>query len=129
MPNQRRTGTYNLSVRSIVASLVVTMLVGLLAVCPLTACAMAPEVAAQHDCGHKSPQPQPRRCPLPSVQDCPYFILERGKTSQTTVQVSVLACRPITPIFRVADAFFAARTETRLPNSAGLHLRLRVLLI
>jgi hypothetical protein len=115
--------------RAIVASIVVTVLVGLLAVCPLMACAMAPEIAAHHGCCRKSPQPQPTRCPLPSVQDCPYFILEKGKTSQTTAQVSVVACQPITAIFRVADQFFAARTETRLPDSAGLYLRVRVLLI
>jgi len=105
------------------------VLVGLLAVCPLMACAMAPEIAPHHGCCHKSPQPQPARCPLPSIQDCPYFILEKGKTSQTTAQVAVTACRSITPILRVADHFFAALTETTLPDSAGLYLRLRVLLI
>ena len=115
--------------RAIVASLVVTVLALILAVCPFTACAMAPEVVAHHGCCHKSPQPQPARCPLPSIQDCPYFILEKGKTSQTTAQVWVVACQPITPILRIADPFFTARTETRLPDSAGLYLRLRVLLI
>ena len=111
------------------ASMVVTVLLALFAVCPLTACAMVPEVVAHHNRCHKSPQPQPARCPLPSVQDCPYFILEKGKTSRIAEQVSVMDSQPITPILRVADQLSAARIETRRPDAAGLYLRVRVLLI
>jgi hypothetical protein len=62
--------------RGTVASVAVVFLLSLLALCPLPACAMA---LAHQGCCHKS-QTLPQ-CPIPTLQDCPYFILEKGKTA------------------------------------------------
>jgi len=111
-----------------VASLVTVALASLLAICPLTACAMALDSdVAHHGCCHK--HPQPTHCPLPTVQDCPYFILAKGKITQTAAPISADIFQVVTPDFRVPDQFSTFRSETRLPDSKGLYLRVRVLLI
>jgi len=107
-----------------VASLVAVVLLSLIAVCPLPACAMA---LTHHGCCHKS-QTQPR-CPMPTLQDCPYFILEKGKTAPTVASFAPVLCRQITSDFCTPDFLSTIRTEARLPDSAGLYLRVRVLLI
>jgi hypothetical protein len=107
-----------------VASLVAIVLLSLLAICPLPACAMA---LAQHGCCHKS-QAQPH-CSMPTLQDCPYFILEKGKTAPTVASYAPALCRQTGSDLHAPDSFSAIRTEARLPDSAGLYLRVRVLLI
>ena len=66
---------------------------------------------------------------MPALQDCPYFILEKAKTTQAAVGIAsiVLQRNDFEPA--VADQFSNLRGETRLPNSKGLYLRVRVLLI
>jgi hypothetical protein len=123
--NNPLTDTSYTNVRTVVASLVTVVLLSLLAVCPLTACSLLPDNdAARHSCCHK-----PTHCPLPTVQDCPYFILEKGKITQTAAPVSVHFFQVVTPDVRVPDQFSSLRGETRLPDSEGLYLRVRVLLI
>jgi hypothetical protein len=115
--------------RTAVASLVTVVLLSLFAVCPLTACVLALNSDTAHrGCCHKS-GPQPTHCPLPTVQDCPYFILEKGKIIQAGAAVSVNVSQPVTPDFRVPDRLTGLRYETRLQDSADLYLRVRVLLI
>jgi len=106
-----------------VATFVTAVLLGLFAMCPLPACAMA----QAHACCHKS-QTQPH-CPMPTVQDCPYFILEKGKTTPSVASLTPALAQVMASDFHVPDPFFTVRTETRLPDSAGLYLRVRALLI
>lgn len=128
MVNDPLVHTSYVNVRTVVASLVAAVLMSLLAICPLTACAMAPDSdAAHHGCCHK--HPQPTHCPLRTVQDCPYFILAKGKITQTVAPVSADVFQVVAPDLRVPDHSSSFRGETRLPNSKGLYLRVRVLLI
>jgi hypothetical protein len=110
--------------KGMVASLVAIVLLSLVAICPLPACAMA---LAQHGCCHKS-QAQPH-CPMPTLQDCPYFILEKGKTAPTIANFVPVLCRQPASDLWAPNSFSTIRTEARLPDSAGLYLRVRVLLI
>jgi hypothetical protein len=90
---------------------------------------MAPDSeAAHHGCCHK-PLPQPAHCPLPAVQDCPYFILAKGKITQIGTAISRDVFQALPPDFRVPDQFSSRRSETRQADSTGLYLRLRILLI
>lgn len=66
---------------------------------------------------------------MPSVQDCPYFSLERGKIAQAVADIPPVSCGGIAIDCCTSDPFSVIRTETRLPDSAGLYLRVRVLLI
>jgi len=110
--------------KRLVALLVVMVLLGLVAVCPIPACAMD---AAQHGCCHK---PHARRhCPMPTIQDCPSFILEKGKTVP-----SVVGFAPVILARTAANSWAqhhpsTYRTEIRRPDPAGLYLRVRALLI
>lgn len=129
MDNDPLGNTSYVNVRTIVVSLVTVVLASLLAVCPLTACVIAPDSnVARHGCCHKT-HPQPGHCPLPTVQDCPYFILEKGKITKTGTAISKDVFQPVMPDFRVLDQFSIIRSQTRLADSTGLYLRLRMLLI
>lgn len=115
--------------RTVVAQLVAVVLLSLLAVCPLAACAHGTgSNAVTHGCCHKSPL-QPVRCPMPALQDCPYFILEKAKTTQAAVGIAPIVLQRNNFEPALANQFSNLRGETRLPNSKGLYLRTRVLLI
>jgi len=117
------------TMRAWVASFVAAILLSLLTVCPMTACVtMSDLAAAHHGCCHK-PQSQPARCPMPTVQDCAYFILERGKMAQAIEAVSPVSVTGLALDLAVADLHAEFRVETRLPDFAGLYLRVRTLLI
>jgi hypothetical protein len=110
--------------KGVVASLVAIVLLSLVAICPLPACTMA---LAQHGCCHKS-QAQPH-CPMPTLQDCPYFILEKSKTAPTIANFVPVLCRQLASDLWAPNSFSTIRTEATVPDSAGLYLRVRVLLI
>jgi len=112
-----------MSMRAATAALTAVILLGLLALCPLPICAMP----TAHACCHKSQTPQ--HCPLPTIQDCPYFILEKGKTAPTVEAAVPVACPQNVADLRVSDCFSTIRTEIRLVDATGLYLRMRVLLI
>jgi len=107
------------------ASLTALILLGLLVICPLPACAVS---ASHQGCCHKS-QPQPVRCPMPSIQDCPYFILQKGKVTQATGSISPLGSPVLAQDLGSPSLFSISRTSSRLPDSDGLYLRVHVLLI
>jgi hypothetical protein len=115
--------------RTVVAFTMALVLVSILAVCPLMACPLtAGSGEVGKPCCHKS-QTQPASCPRTTVQDCPYFILENSKTAKTASQTFVIGLPPVSPEVSVSDGFSILPAKTRLPNSAGLFLRIRVLLI
>jgi len=66
---------------------------------------------------------------MPALQDCPYFILEKGKTAPSIASAAPVLCRQTTSDLWAPDSFSTMRTEARLPDSAGLYLRVRALLI
>jgi len=66
---------------------------------------------------------------MPSVQDCPYFILQKGKVTQVTVSIPPLGSPELAPDLGSPSLFSTLRTSSRLPDLAGLYLRVHVLLI
>lgn len=105
--------------KGIAVSLAVIVLLGLLILCPLPMNALT-----DHSCCHKT-QHQPR-CPLPTVQDCPYFILEKGKTALDAaasvpvfVQTATVTSEPFSTVY----------PEGRFLDSADRYLQVHVLLI
>jgi len=66
---------------------------------------------------------------MPTLQDCPYFILEKGKTAPSVASVAPALCQQIATDLCTPVRFSTMRTEARLPDAAGLYLRVRVLLI
>lgn len=118
--------TSNVVMRSTFAVLMTVVLIATVAGCPLMACAFAP--GSSHACCHKH---QNGRTPCGSeteMQQCAYSLLEH---SRTAAPVAALA-PAITAAFNQPDRAFSAvsdRLPVRLADSAGLYLRLRVLLV
>ena len=112
-------GAYHSVMKGMAASLIAVVLLGLLVLCPLPLNALT-----DHSCCHKT-QSHPH-CPLPTVQDCPYFILEKGKTAANLAAIA--------PVFIQTASisstpYSTVSTGERLPDSADLYLQVRVLLI
>ena len=101
----------------------VWVLLSILTVCPLMACGPA----LDSDCCHRS-QPSPT-CPKTTLQECPYSLLEKGKTAAAVTQVLSVALDPVSPDVSVSDDYSFIQTTNRVPSSNGLYLRIRVLLI
>ncbi len=66
---------------------------------------------------------------MPSAQDCPYFILDRGKVTQVIADISPVNPGLISVDLPAPNPFSITPTKARLPDSTGLYLRVRVLLI
>jgi hypothetical protein len=105
--------------RSAVSSLLVLLLLSILTLCPLMACAHS---ASDQCCDRSS-------CPKTSAPECSYLLLEKSKSATPVSHLASLALNPVAPILDVSapQTFIAA--ESRLPSSHGLYLRIRVLLI
>ena len=106
------------------------ILISVVALCPAVAC---PLMAAAHaesgSCCHQ-PQTHPAPCPLKSVPDCPYSILEKSKTNPGATHGKLVAAVIRTaPLVTLPVAGLAVSVPCRLVDAAGLFLRIRVLLI
>ncbi len=66
---------------------------------------------------------------MPSAQDCPYFILDRGKIAQAIAGIPPVDAGLISVGPPASNPFSIIHAEIRLLDSAGLYLRVRVLLI
>ena len=123
--NDRLLATSTITMRTAVSLTLAFVLVTFLAICPSMAC---PLNAGQRagGCCHKSQQGH-NSCPRPVV-DCPYLILERGKTA-LTVPTAVAPPKSVLPYIEPADLPTVIAATSRVPDSAGLFLRIRVLLI
>ncbi len=113
-----------------VASAMTLILISVVALCPAVAC---PLMAAAHveasSCCHK-PQTHPAPCPLKSVPDCPYSILEKSKKDSGATQGKwVAAVIRTAPMVTLPVASVAVSVPCRLVDVGELFLRNRVLLI
>jgi len=100
------------------------VLLSILTVCPLMACGPA----LDSDCCHRS-QPSPTSCPKTTLQECPYSLLDKGKTATAMVHALSVALEPVPLDVSVSDPSSFIRNKNRVPSSNGLYLRIRVLLI
>jgi hypothetical protein len=120
-------GTTTSVMKTTVAFLMALMLLSIVAVCPLMACSIAVGPDAGGDsCCHKSQQP-PASCPRTTVRDCPYFVLENAKTPKPAPAIFAFIFHPTSTDIAVSSHFSILPAENRLPNSAGLFLRIRVM--
>jgi hypothetical protein len=112
------------SMRSAVAIGMAMLLFSILALCPVMACPLTP---ATKSCCHKAQTEFPSY--PPTIQACPYLLLDKGQTVTASVILATIALPPVSPNRTVVRASAISGNEIRLPDSSGLYLRLRVLLI
>src|SRR5258708_13732379 len=103
-----------------VARVLALVLLRILTACPLMACGPA----LDSDCCHRS-QPSPTSCPKTTLQECPYSLLEKGKTATAMVHVLSAALEPVSPDASDSNAY-SIHTKTRLPTSKRLSLPIPV---
>ena len=114
-------------VKTAVAFMMALMLLTIVAICPLMACPItAGSDGGGESCCRKSQHP-PISCPRTTVRDCPYFVLENGKTPNTASPIFTFIFHPTSTDSAVSPHLSIPPAESRLPNSAGLFLRIRVL--
>ena len=115
----------NITMRAAISFILALLLFTFLAVCASMACPLnvGPQAGG---CCHKSHQGH-NSCPSP-VFDCPYVILEKGKTA--LAEPTAVAPPPsVIPCVQPADSPSVIAAISRVPDSADLFLRIRVLLI
>ena len=64
-----------------------------------------------------------------TIQSCPYLSLEKSTAATTTPDAVSVSLNPVSPELPIVNWLSSFGIEDRLPNSAGLFLRIRVLLI
>jgi hypothetical protein len=115
-----------MTVRAATSFLLALVLIGVVATCTSVACPLT--VTAQDSgCCHRTHHQRHNPCPSP-VFDCPYLILEKGKTVLAVSQTPALSQSSL-PDVRPADSVTAAVDSSRVPDSVDLFLRIRVFLI
>jgi hypothetical protein len=113
--------------KTAVAFMMALMLLSIVAVCPLMACAIAVgSDGGDESCCHKSQQ-APASCPRTTVRDCPYVVLENAKTPGAGSPVVAFTFLPAATDIAVSPHCSILSAESRLPNSAGLFLRICVM--
>jgi hypothetical protein len=90
--------------------------------CPMT----AGLDSGGESCCQKSPHIS-TSCPRTTVRDCPYFVLENGKTPKPEPTLFTFIFYPASTDIAVSPDFSILPAESRLPNAAGLFLRIRVM--
>jgi len=112
--------------RAAAAFTMVLALLGAVTFCSLIACPLA--AAASDSCCHK-PQSPSGPCHSKAVEDCPYLVLENGKTTPIATYAVAAPIQPVTPELTLPDGRSIVHAEFRITDSAGLFLRNCVLLI
>lgn len=111
--------------RTAVSITLAFVLITFLAICPSMACPLnaGPQAGG---CCHKSHQGH-NSCPSP-VLDCPYLILEKGKTA-VAISTALAPPQSVLQHFQPTDFSTLIAATFRVPDAADLFLRIRVLLI
>ena len=105
------------------------LLLSVITACPLLACPLKADVsAAPKSCCHK-PHSHPLPCEQPAAKNCPYLVLERGKASPIQSQAVAAGLVPNSPDLHAILGESTVPSHGRIPDSAGLYLRIRVLLV
>jgi len=111
--------------RTTVSLMLTLVLISFVAICPSMACPLNAS-AQTGGCCHKSHQPHDS-CHGPVV-DCPYLILEKGKTAVGLSQTLAPPQSSTLPVL-VKSLANLVTPASRVPDSADLFLRIRMLLI
>jgi hypothetical protein len=102
-------------------------LLAILVACPILACQpMVDSNAAHSCCPHSRSHPAPGS--QTSAQDCPYLLLEKSRNPSFAAYVPAVLPAPVS-FAAVAQPLSLAERHSRIADSSGLFLRLRVLLI
>src|SRR6266478_8456650 len=131
LPTKIRFGTSTsmMMMRTAVAFVMAVMLLSIATVCPAIACPLGQVSGTQsRSCCHQ-PQPQPTSCPRTTIQSCPYLSLEKSTAATTTPDAVSVSLNPVSPELPIVNRLSSFGIEDRLPDSSGLFLRIRVLLI
>jgi hypothetical protein len=104
--------------RKAITAVLLVALFAILGTCPMWGC--APADVADHACCHKHVAPK---------MPCPHGLLEQAKAGAALAHG--FGAAPVTRVSipAISESLDTVRTETRLPNLAGLYLRNRILLI
>lgn len=116
--------------KSAVAFAMTVFLVSVVALCPAIACPLMAAHADSDSCCHHPQKTPTAPCPLQTVPDCPYTILEKSKTNPAATHAHWAgAAIQVAPHTILPAAGPTIDVPTRLVDTAGLFLRNRVLLI
>ena len=129
LPTKRRFRTSTPLMRTTVAWMMALMLVSIATICPAIACPIKVNSSTSKSCCHEPKPQQPTSCPRPTIQNCPYLILEKSTPPTTTFDALPVSLLPVSFKLPALNRLRSFGTEDRLPDSSGLFLRIRVLLI
>ena len=128
-PTKIRFGTSNPVMKAAVALTMALVLVSF-STCPAIACPLGSHSSTSSKSSCHEPKPQePTSCPRTTIQTCPYLSLEKSTAAKTTLNSASVPLNTVSLELPVSDRLSSFGIEDRLPNSAGLFLRIRVLLI
>jgi hypothetical protein len=112
------------------AAAMTLFLLGVVALCPVIACPLMAAHAESGSCCHKPQKTHPAPCPLKTVPDCPYSILEKSKTNPAATHAKWVGAAIQTATGSALPlAGLTVTAPCRLIDAAGLFLRNRALLI
>jgi hypothetical protein len=102
-------------------------LLAILVACPVMACApMVDSYLAHSCCPHSGSHSAPHS--RTSAQDCPYLLLEKSRNPSFAANVPALL-PTLVSFAAIVQPLCMAERHSRIADSTGLFLRLRVLLI
>ena len=114
--------------RTAVAIVATLLVLSVITACPLLACPLnADYAAAGKSCCHKS-HSAPKPCE-PTARNCPYDMLERGKTTPVLAHILSVALISTATVVPAPDRDSTAPAFSALSESLPLFLRIRVLRI
>ena len=129
LPTKIVFGTSTPLMRTGVAFMMALILVSAVTNCPAIACPIRANSGPTKSCCHEPKPQQPTSCPRTTIQNCPYLILEKITAATATPVVASVSFHPISPELPALNRRSLSGAEDRLPDSSGLFLRIRVLLI
>ena len=129
-PTKIRFGTSTPLMKSTVAWMMVLALVSIATICPADACPLGTSSPAQSkSCCHEPKSQQPTSCPRTTTQNCPFLNIEKITPATGTPDALSASFYSVAPQLPVSNPIRSSEIEDRLPDSSGLFLRIRVLLI
>jgi len=106
------------------------VLIAVIALCPSVICPLAAGQTDSGSCCHPHQQhSQPAPCPLKSLPNCPYTILEKSKTTPVVDLGNGIAPLPAALAPPLQTVSFLRIDRVYLADCSGAFLRNRVLLI
>src|SRR5712691_3233355 len=127
LPTKIRFGTSTSMMRTAVAFMMALMLVSIATICPAIACPIRANSSTGKSCCHEQKSQRPTSFPRTTIQNCPYLSLEKSTPPTSTPDSFSVSFNTPSPQVPVLDRLSSWEIEDRLPNSAGLFLRIRVL--